>query len=195
MKETMENGRRVIHLQTEKELRTYMHPLRQKILRMLDLHPEGLTAKQIADGLTIAPSSAGHHLTALEKIGLVRIDRTELIHGFTAKFYKTEPVSVTLCGAEPEARTLRDVMLRAIVERALEEWLASAAAREARGEAPDKTASDIFDGVVYLTPEEAAALHERILEFFAAHGTPRPGTIPYTYALIANAGREKPCES
>ena len=31
MKESMKNGRRVISLVTEKELRTYMHPLRQKI--------------------------------------------------------------------------------------------------------------------------------------------------------------------
>lgn len=193
MKETMENGRRTIYLQTEKELRTYMHPLRQRILRLLDLHPEGLTAKQIADSLAIAPSSAGHHLAELEKIGLVGLDRTEQIHGFTAKFYKAEPVNVTFSEAEPAARTLRDVIIRAIVERALEEWLTSAAAREARGEALDKTAGDIFDGVVYLTREEAAALHKKIVDFFASYGTPRPGTIPYTYALIANAGREKPC--
>lgn len=59
MKESMKNGRRLIHLVTEKELRTYMHPLRQKIRRLLELRPEGLTAKQVADSLSIAPSSAG----------------------------------------------------------------------------------------------------------------------------------------
>ena len=94
MKESMKNGRRVISLVTEKELRTYMHPLRQKIRRLLELHPEGLTAKQVADSLSIAPSSAGHHLAALESIGLVGLDRTEQIHGFTAKFYKAAPLSL-----------------------------------------------------------------------------------------------------
>lgn len=101
MKESMKNGRRVISLVTEKELRTYMHPLRQKIRRLLELHPEGLTAKQVADSLSIAPSSAGHHLAALESVGLVGLDRTEQIHGFTAKFYKAAPVDVTLGEANP----------------------------------------------------------------------------------------------
>lgn len=191
MKESMKNGRRVISLVTEKELRTYMHPLRQKIRRLLELHPEGLTAKQVADSLSIAPSSAGHHLAALESVGLVGLDRTEQIHGFTAKFYKAAPVDVTLGEANPEAYGLRDVMIRSLVEQALEDWLAAAAQREARGETLDAAYGDVLAGVVHLTPAEAAALHERILAFIAAHGTPRPGTIPYTYALIANAAEEK----
>ena len=188
MKESMKNGRRVIHLVTEKELRTYMHPLRQKIRRLLELHPEGLTAKQVADSLSIAPSSAGHHLAALESVGLVGLDRTEQIHGFTAKFYKAAPVDVTLGETNPEAHGLRDVMIRSLVEQ---DWLAAAAQREARGETLDAAYGDVLAGVVHLTPAEAAALHERILAFIAAHGTPRPGTIPYTYALIANAAEEK----
>ena len=57
---------KTIYIQTEKELRTYMHPLRQQILFELSLRPQGMTAKQLADALGIAPSSAGHHLGKLD---------------------------------------------------------------------------------------------------------------------------------
>ena len=64
---------KTIYIQTEKELRTYMHPLRQQILFELSLRPQGMTAKQLADALGIAPSSAGHHLGKLEQMGLRRL--------------------------------------------------------------------------------------------------------------------------
>ena len=70
-----------IHIPTEKELRTYMHPLRQNILFELSLRPQGMTAKQLADALGIAPSSAGHPLGKLEQMGLAELARTEVIHG------------------------------------------------------------------------------------------------------------------
>lgn len=98
---------------------------------------------------------------------------------------------MTLGETDPAAHGLRDVIIRSFVERALEDWLAATAQREARGEAPDAAYGDVLDGVVHLTPAEAAALHEKILAFITAHGAPRPGTIPYTYALIANAAEEK----
>ena len=48
--EQRENGT-VIYLETEKDLRVYLHPLRQKILSVLERNPEGMSAKQIADTL------------------------------------------------------------------------------------------------------------------------------------------------
>ena len=94
-REQRENGT-VIYLETEKDLRVYLHPLRQKILSVLERNPEGMSAKQIADTLGIAPSSAGHHLQTLEQAGLVELDRIEIIHGFRAKLYRNTPVTVSV---------------------------------------------------------------------------------------------------
>ena len=84
-----------------------MHPLRQKIRRLLELHPEGLTAKQVADSLSIAPSSAGHPRGAREhracRAGPHRADPR--LH---REIYKAAPVDVTLGEASPEAYGLRD---------------------------------------------------------------------------------------
>lgn len=69
---------------------------RQNILFELSLRPQGMTAKQLADALGIAPSSAGHHLGKLEQMGLAELARTEVIHGFRAKFYKAADVTVNI---------------------------------------------------------------------------------------------------
>ncbi len=64
----------IVKLATEKELRIFMFPLRQKILRTMHLLGEPTTAKHIADTLGISPSSARHHLIRLQEIGLVEHD-------------------------------------------------------------------------------------------------------------------------
>ena len=68
-----EDGRMVLNIDNEKDLRTYMQPQRLSILFELESRPEGMTAKQLADALGIAPSSAGHHLGKLEQLGLFYI--------------------------------------------------------------------------------------------------------------------------
>ena len=99
--ELREDGRLVLTIKTEKDLRTYMQPLRQKILFELGLRPAGMTAKQLADTLHIAPSSAGHHLGKLADLGLVELARTENIHGITAKFYRATDVTVDVYKRQP----------------------------------------------------------------------------------------------
>ena len=87
MKVKKQGNRVWVELETEKEMRIYMHPLRQRILDLLARNPNGMSAKKVADALQIAPSSAGHHLRALQDICLVEEIRTEKIHGFEAKIY------------------------------------------------------------------------------------------------------------
>ena len=108
-REQRENGT-VIYLETEKDLRVYMHPLRQKILSVLERNPEGMSAKQVADALGIAPSSAGHHLQTLEQAGLVELDRIEIIHGFRAKLYRNTLVTVSV-GNFPTKDRLQDAKI------------------------------------------------------------------------------------
>ena len=52
-----EDGRMVLNIDNEKDLRTYMQPQRLSILFELESRPEGMTAKQLADALGIAPSA------------------------------------------------------------------------------------------------------------------------------------------
>ena len=178
----------VLYLTTEKELRTYMHPLRQKILRTLRLHPDGMTAKQLADLLSIAPSSAGHHLAALEQIGVVIMARTEQIHGFTAKFYQAADIIVSLGQAGPGTESIQDTLLRHGVQQVLEHYLEhtfpqKAAAKEAFG-------SDVFFGIWYATPEETRQFMRSIQSFLEAHQKPGPDTVPFELALAAHVPEE-----
>lgn len=172
----------VIHLTTEKELRTYMHPLRQKILQTLKLHPDGMTAKQIANRLSIAPSSAGHHLAALEQIGIIELTRTERIHGFLAKFYRVADVLISMADVKEDAQELRTTMFRHGVEQILQNHL-----QMIPGLPTDQ--ADYF-GICYLTEEEASQIFTMIQEFVESHTKPVPHAVPYEFALIAHSRKE-----
>ena len=190
MQITEKNGRKQIWLQTEEELRAYVHPLRQRILQLLALAPAGMTAKQLADRLGIAPSSAGHHLAALEKIGLVRLARTELIHGLTAKYYEAAPADICLRDTEPAAAEMKNALMQDAVNGIYARMMRAAREMEEQGKTPGPGDGDTMTGVLHLTRAEAAELHETLLAFFAAHDRPREGTVPYEYAVVAYAAGE-----
>lgn len=185
MEITEKNGRKQIYLQTEKELRAYIHPLRQRILNLLALAPAGMTAKQLANRLAVAPSSAGHHLAALEAIGLVRLARTEQVHGLTAKYYEATPADICLRDTEPAAADMKNALMQNIVDGIYSRMMRAARRLEAEGKTPAPGDGDTMTGVVHLTPTDAARLHETILAFLAAHDRPAEGTCPYEYAVIA----------
>src|SRR5690554_636852 len=85
-----------IYLSSEKQLRIFMLPLRQKILKTMFLNGRPMTAKQISDQLSITPSSAKHHLLKLQEISLVTPDHQELINGITARYYRTTGKHVSI---------------------------------------------------------------------------------------------------
>ncbi len=187
----MSHPPKIIYLETEQQLGAYIHPLRQRILRELALRPEGLTAKQLADRLGVAPSSTGHHLATLEKAGLVVLSHTQVVHGFTAKYYKAVPADVRMSRTEPAAQGMRDAFLRNTVQQILQSCLSSVAARCGAGE-PSPALGDIRTGVIYLTPEQAEALSQRVLDLIQAHSQPAPGAIPYEFALMAYTPEDHP---
>lgn len=191
MEITEKNGRRQIWLQTEKELRAYVHPMRQRILNLLFLTPEGMTAKQLADKLGVAPSSAGHHLAALEAIGMVRLARTQQVHGLTAKYYEAIRADVCLRDTEAAAADIKTAFMQDVVNGIYGRMMRAARQLEAQGKTPGPGDGDTMAGIVYLTKSEAAELHETLLAFFAAHGEAREGALPYEYAVIAYAAGEE----
>ncbi|HOS18726.1 MAG TPA: helix-turn-helix domain-containing protein [Clostridia bacterium] len=180
--------RKKIKLATERELRIFMEPLRQRILRAMERAGEPVTPKKLADLLGITPSSAKHHLTRLAEIGLVGIDHTEQIHGITAVFYALLPVDVSI-GLEREDLTReRGIVAENLVMSA---WAGfRKAAARGRGLANGAHfAGDVLTGFVQLTQAQADELYAKITGFIAENGTRREGTTPFEYALVLyNAG-------
>lgn len=178
-----EDGRLILTIRTEKELRTYMQPLRQKILFELGLCPAGMTAKQLADTLHIAPSSAGHHLGKLEELGLVELARTESIHGITAKFYRATDVTVSIDVVKGSVQMHQALVQNSVAEQAGR--LTDLMALVESGAIPrDAGSSNLSTGMIYLTPAEAEAWHTEFDTFIHAHTQPREGTQAYEYSLL-----------
>lgn len=186
MENSLLSSRQILFLSTEKELRTYMHPLRQKILRTLKLHPDGMTAKQIADTLSIAPSSAGHHLSELEKIGVAVLARTENIHGFTAKIYQAANVVVSLSQADTDAADTREIVIRHGVEQALSGYFETARRQPSGVSENSGFTPEAFFGVWYFTREEAEQFETRVREYLLDHSQPKQGATAYELALIVH---------
>lgn len=178
--------RKLIRLVTEKQLRAYMQPTRQRILTLLRSSEEGMTAKQLADRLGIAPSSAGHHLNVLREIGLVEEAGTKLVHGFTARYFRDADVDVTFAELPEAASGARRQAIRSLVTEDLERFLPQLD-RE-----PKPKDADVMDGTLWLTPDEAAAIWVQIREFAGAHAARRPGTQGYSFVVFGGPdGEEK----
>lgn len=164
--------KQTIHITTEKELRTYMHPLRQKILFELSLRPQGMTAKQLADALGIAPSSAGHHLGKLEQMGLAELARTEVIHGFCAKFYKAADVTVNI-GAYPAVPLMHEALLNNNTAQQLQRIFDVAPHMQPGDEKANPLLAGSRYATVHLTQREAQEFSSMLADFFHSHSTAR----------------------
>ncbi|WP_444659662.1 winged helix-turn-helix domain-containing protein [Caproiciproducens sp. R2] len=175
--------RKILYLTTEKELRTYMHPLRQRILFLLGRNKNGMTAKQLADALGVAPSSAGHHLAELKAAGLVELARTEKIHGFTAKFYRLTNVSVSLKKIPKEAAGVRRAVLQNHVSENFNRWADTVESSDESGAPSSPETGEFFSGTLYLSKRDMAVLN-KFLAFCDAHAQPIEGTAPYEFTLF-----------
>lgn len=175
--------RKQLNITTEKELRTYMHPLRQKILFELSIRPAGMTAKQLADTLGVAPSSTGHHLTELEKLGLVELDHTEVIHGFTARFYRAADVDVIV---RPQAadRSIHQAMLENDMSQRIAHIseLGAWTREQALPEAPLR--NSLRSGVLYLTETQAEELEASLAEKLEQYDRPAEGAHAYEFSFL-----------
>ena len=85
-----------ILISSKKELDIYMDPQRQRLLKCMELQGQAQTARQLSLLLGISPSSVSFHLKKLESLGLVELERTEMIHGICARYYRPVPALVQL---------------------------------------------------------------------------------------------------
>jgi DNA-binding transcriptional ArsR family regulator len=66
------------------QMKVLADPLR---VRILELFCEERTTKQVAGILAVPPTRLYHHVAALERVGLVRLVRTQQRRGATEKYY------------------------------------------------------------------------------------------------------------
>lgn len=189
----------ILELRDEESLKIYMDPLRQRIVLTMCSLNRPVTAKNLADIMSISPSSAKHHLQKLQSIGVVQVDHTEQIHGITATFYICAPVEVRIAmdnnDAESEdmKRLLGENMVRMVYKDYYEKMREHA--EEVGWENIYKEnpfVGSLLGGVIYMTQEEIDTLYEKVLTFVQAHTTfGGENTIPIEYSLIAFNSQKK----
>lgn len=87
----METVRRIKHLE---QLKLVADPRRMSILKLLMVQPETLTT--LGKHLGEHPARVRHHLKQLEKAGLVDLVDTQVVRGFTEKYYAATAQAFTL---------------------------------------------------------------------------------------------------
>ena len=175
--------RKIITLRTEKELKVFMDPLRQRLLRTMEIAGTPLTAKNIADRMKMTAPSAKHHLTQLESIGLVEPDHTEIIHGITAQYYQIADVEIRMGVDESEFQTEKDLIAENLVMSVFRDFI-----HNLHTTSDLAAIGDIHTGVVHLTEEQYHDIHEQIIHFSEENRKSSPNKTPYEFAVLYTKG-------
>lgn len=80
MKETM-------MLKDLKQIKVFAHPLRARLVEVFADRPR--TAKQAAEIIGQKPTKLYHHVEALERVGLIKLVKTQKKRGTLEKYYRT----------------------------------------------------------------------------------------------------------
>lgn len=172
-----------ITLSTQEELKIFMSPQRQKLLRQMGIEGKSMTPKAIADMLGVSPSSAQFHIKKLEKLGLVELDHTEIINGITAKYYQLTDVNVNIgMLSEDELSKERYVIMQNLLKNSLEGFIRlheMGLSEESLSEN-----GDFVDGIVHLSKSDAQELLELIRNFILTHQKRGNDTEPWQYSLL-----------
>jgi DNA-binding transcriptional ArsR family regulator len=178
---------KVITLKSEKELRIYSLPLRQKILREMQILGHPVTAKEVADRLNITPSAAQHHLKQLMSIGLVEPDHMEVIRGIQARYLRLCDVTVSIGQQYKDTLApVRDEMVKAGLMTALSGFMRTVERNREKPEAENiHSLNDILTGIVHLTPKEADDFYQFVISFLNSHTVAGPDTNPWEVALLS----------
>lgn len=176
-------SKKTIALSKTEDLKIFMSPVRQKLLRCMHINGCPMTAKAIADNLDISPSSAKHHINKLESLGIVELSHTELINGITARYYKASDVTVSI-GSELEDDLSSEKNI--IVENLIKNTLDGFRKLKKADIAHDKLLNygDFLHGIVHLSPSDSLELLEMIRNFIDTHQVYTEGTQPWEYSLI-----------
>lgn len=183
-------GKKIIKLTTQQDLKIYMSPQRQKIMRNMYRSDEPMTPKAMADLLGVAPSSAQYHIKKLKSLGIVELDHTENINGITAKFYRLADIDVHI-GTDPTDGLdgERKALLQSATNDSLNNLLEVIKCKKKDEDCPKIINGEFLNGILHLTREDADKLMNMIGEFIHTHEKKSEETSPWEYTLILyNAG-------
>jgi hypothetical protein len=184
-----------IKLTTKKELSIYMNPVRQQLLRQLEIGKAPMTPKMLADKLDISASGVQHHIKKLMSLELIELDHTELINGITASFYKPTYATVQI-GLENNDDTTpqREVLLQDKIAQVFEGFRSKKKKVMDSNEKLNIDAlqqlGDILTDVVHLTDQESKELLMLVTEYIEGHTAPATDRTPWEYALILYNAKE-----
>lgn len=184
-------NKQIISLSKLEDLKVFMSPVRQKLLRCMKVNGHPMTTKAVADALDISPSSAKHHITKLENLGIVELSHTELINGIKARYYKPAEVFVNIGSQlEDDLSSERRIIVQNLINSTLEGLQSVRELDVPQDEL--QNLGDFVHGVVHLTPEDSKKLFKMMQDFIDTHETKSEGTEPWEYALVFyNAGAKK----
>lgn len=188
-----------IVLSTQEQLRIFMSPQRQKVLRIMNLSGNPMTAKEVADQMELSASSAQLHIRKLIQLGVVEKDHTANIRGITATYYRLVNADVNIgLQKDDELSQERDVVTQNLLMRVYENGRDTVRLASDRPDLkPDEFRSrygDIRSGVVHLKPKDVERLQNFINTFLEDTQTPSEDTVPWEFAYIiynTKAGGEK----
>lgn len=178
---------KIISLSSREELKIYMSPQRQQLLRAMRIAGKPMTGKALADNLGISASSAAHHISKLTELGIVEEDHTETINGILARYFRLADVTVNIGQqlddgfAGERTALIQNMLLGALngMKKGLEWAKRNGIPNESLGDY-----GDCISGVMHLKPEEARELLKLIREYLDNHEKHEEGTQPWEFALI-----------
>lgn len=180
-----------IVLTGKKELDIYMNPQRQNILRLMQIHGEPMTAKQIADRVGISASSVQHHIRLLRELGIVEQSHTEQIHGITATYFRVLPVNVRIGSFIADEHSNQRIALLQTSLNSVFNGFVEYCGKTCDPTGCDHPLGDMLFGIQHLREDEAKQLYALIGAFLEAHETPAENTSAWEYALIAYPAEDK----
>lgn len=184
----MENNNYIV-LSTDKELKIYMSPIRQKIIKIVSREGRPITSKYIADQLNISPSSAQHHIKQLQQIGIIEFDHNEVINGITARYLRLTEKTVSIGqDINDDLTPERDVLARNILNQTYNGYIELINEKRQLLLEEYKKGNKLADqltGVVHLSAAEANELFDIIDNFIKKHSKAHDNSHPYEYALVA----------
>lgn len=175
---------KTITLSTHEELKIYMSPQRQNLMRHLRTSKKSLTPKKLADLMEISASSVQHHIRKLIQLGVVELDHTEIINGINARYYKLANVTVSI-GSPNDSDDLSSERIT-IMQNILKDNLDGIIKLSEMDIPKNEMANlgDFLSGAVYLTSDDSRKLMEIIRDFILSHETKAKGTQAWEYALM-----------
>lgn len=172
----------VIELNTMQELKVYMSPVRQQLLRILELSGRPMTPKSLSLRLGVSPSSVQHHLKQLLPLGVVKVDHQEHINGIVATYYACTGATVCIGATRADLRNDREALAFQVVQTAVQCYFET---MHRLGPTMPEEGGDAMAGVLHLTEADWLAFRTQVKAFFDAHSLPGPDTSPWEFALLA----------